>query len=97
MKRALAAVAVVALVIVGYLMFRKHKTADTTSDTTASSSSGSGTSASGTSRVPTVTPAPSLPDNGGAARLPEGSANEYVVGDVRVRDHRGLEHRRVRD
>jgi hypothetical protein len=89
MKRALAAVAVVALVIVGYLLVRKH----TTSDATASANGSSAGSAAPTGPnhpTSTVTPAPSLPGSSGAPRLSEqGSATEYVVGDVRVRDHRG--------
>jgi hypothetical protein len=89
MKRAFAVVAVVALVIVGYLMMRKHKSADTTA-TSNGSSAASGAVTSGDSHGPTVTPAPSLPGSSGEPRLSEqGSANEYVVGDVRVRDHRG--------
>jgi hypothetical protein len=88
MKRALAAVAVVALVIVGYLMMRKHPPADTTASGSGSSTA-SASSTGSTEHGPTVTPAPSLPANNGSPRLSEqGSANEYVVGDVRVRDHR---------
>jgi len=88
MKRVLAVVAVVAVVIVGYLVMRKHKSADTTSANGSGATPGATTS--GDSHGPTVTPAPSWPGSSGEPRLSEqGSANEYVVGDVRVRDHRG--------
>jgi hypothetical protein len=91
MKRVLVALAVVALVVVGYLMMRKHGGGATTASSTAGSSTTTGASGtSSTEHRPTVTPAPSLPGSSGAPRLSDqGSANEYVVGDVRVRDHRG--------
>lgn len=91
MKRVLAAALVVAVVIVGYLMFRKHKTADTTPGASSGGSSATSDSVTNSNdHGPTVTPAPSLPGGSGGARLgDEGSATEYVVGDVRVRDHRG--------
>jgi len=85
MKRALLVAAVAALAIVGWLWFRKGSP-----DAPApapGSAAGSGEPIAGT---PTVTPAPSLPGSSGAPRLPEpGAGSDYVVGDVRVRDHRG--------
>jgi hypothetical protein len=88
MKRALVAVAVVAVVIVAYLMMRKHDRTDVAASTAGSSAPSGPTTPGSTDHRPIVTHAPQLPDKG-AARLPEqGSANEYVVGDVRVRDHR---------
>jgi hypothetical protein len=90
MKRALVAVAVVAVVIVGYLLMRKHKTADDTASATGSGAGSAAETSSGNHPSATVTPAPNLPGSSGAPRLSEqGSSNEYVVGDVRVRDHRG--------
>lgn len=95
MKRALVAVAAVAVVIAVYLMMRKHTRTDDTAST-AGSSAPSGAASSSTDHRPIVTPAPSLPENNGAPRLPEqGSANEYVVGDVRVRDHRAGSNARL--
>jgi hypothetical protein len=85
MKRALVAVAAVVIVIAVYLMTRAHTRTEHTASTAGSSAA---TTPGSTDHRPVVTPTPQLPDNG-AARLPEqGSANEYVVGDVRVRDHR---------
>jgi hypothetical protein len=89
MKRALLAVVVVAIAIVVYLMMRTHEGSSDTASTAGSNEPSGATANSTTDHRPSVTPAPSLPENNGAARLPErGSANEYVVGDVRVRDHR---------
>lgn len=89
MKRALVAALVVALVIVVYLMTRTHARTDDTASTAGSSAASGVTVTGSTDHRPIVTPAPRLPDNNGASRLPEqGSANEYVIGDVRVRDHR---------
>lgn len=90
MKRVLLAVAVVVVAIVVYLMTRHHGSADSAVSARGSSATTGGGAPATSGNAPTVTPAPSLPDNGGSPRLPDrGSASEYVVGDVRVRDHRG--------
>lgn len=84
MNRLLLALVAIALVIGGWLLLRKEKapvpaqagSAEPTASTEPSSPPSS------RPRLPTVTdsPRPEIP--------PAGSANEYTVGDVRIRDHR---------
>jgi len=86
MKRTLLVVAVVVLGVVAWLVLRKHGSPDAPAAQTPGSASPGSDRVAGT---PTVTPAPTLPGGSGEARLPEpGSGSEYVIGDVRVRDHR---------
>ncbi|MBV8759816.1 MAG: hypothetical protein JO257_21180 [Deltaproteobacteria bacterium] len=86
MNRVLLIVAAIALAIGGWLMFRKEKPSDkattgSATDTTASTQPPS---------TPDTSSRPSLPSNVDNTKPvpPPGSANEYTIGDVRVRDHR---------
>jgi hypothetical protein len=86
MKRSLLVVALlVASILAVWLLRTKH-------DAPAAPPQPTGSAAPVVERVSgsaSVTAAPSLPDNGGEARLAEpGSGSDYVVGDVHVRDHR---------
>jgi hypothetical protein len=87
MNRVLLVVVVIALAIGGWLLFRKEKPAAPAASTGSAAPS---PTASSSDPAPTPTPAPSLPSSGDSAHVvpPAGSANEYMVGDVRVRDHR---------
>jgi hypothetical protein len=88
MNRLLLVVVVIALAIGGWLMFRKEKPA---APPAATGSAAPSPTASSTDPAPTPTgPAPSLPSTGDSTHPAPaaGSANEYMVGDVRVRDHR---------
>jgi hypothetical protein len=86
MNRVLLVVVVVALAIGGWLLFRKEKPA-----APAASGSAAVTEAPTTATPTSTDPAPRLPSSSVDSThpvAPAGSANEYVVGDVRVRDHR---------
>jgi hypothetical protein len=87
MNRLVLVVVVIALAIGGWLLFRKEKP-DATATATGSGAQASPTAS--TDPAPTPTPAPSLPSNTDVTHAvpPPTPANEYVVGDVRVRDHR---------
>ena len=87
MNRLLLALVAIALVIGGWLLLRKEKTAapdpaGSAAPTASTDPASSGPAASAPPRLPsTVTEATKpIPDTG--------SANEYMVGDVRIRDHR---------
>lgn len=85
MNRALLVVAVVALAIVGWLLFRKEKR-----DAPVESGSAAVTETP-TPAPPTSTdPAPHLPSSNVDSHPlpPAGSANEYTIGGIQVRDHR---------
>jgi hypothetical protein len=87
MKRSLLVVALlVASLLAVWLLRTKHDDAAPSPPPAGSSAAPVADRISGSA---SVTPAPSLPDNGGEARLAEpGSGSDYVVGDVHVRDHR---------
>jgi hypothetical protein len=84
MNRVLLVVGVVAIAIVGWLLFRDEKHE-------ASPATGSATAVTTDTPSTAHGPAPSLPSTGDAPSKvppPAGSANEYEVGGVLVRDHR---------
>lgn len=86
MNRAILVVVVLALAIGGWLLFRKEKPEP---PVTSGSASAVQAPALSPSPTPLPDPAPSLPSNVEAHPVPPaGSANEYMIGDVRVRDHR---------
>lgn len=86
MNRVLLVVVVIALAIGGWLLFRKEKP-----DAPVASGSAAVTEAPSTASPTSTDPAPHLPSTNVDSVHPvppAGSANEYVIGDVRVRDHR---------
>jgi hypothetical protein len=88
MNRVLLVVAVVVFAIGAWFLFRKEKPDETTS--AGSAASEPTITSSGTSSV-TPSSGPRLPSSDDSNRPtipPEGSANEYEVGGVRIRDHR---------
>lgn len=84
MNRLLLALVAIALVIGGWLLLRKEKTAapdPVGSAAPTASTDPTSSTPSAPPRLPsTVTPAKPIPE--------AGSANEYTVGDVQIRDHR---------
>jgi hypothetical protein len=88
MNRVLLVVVLIALAVGGWLMFRTekpdaHPAAGSAAEPTASREPSPPS-------PPSTSPPPSLPSTGDSGRPipPAGSANEYMIGDVRVRDHR---------
>lgn len=88
MNRVLLVVVVIALAIGGWLLFRKEKPATTPAQ--PGSAAPAQPTASSEPSASSSEPPPSLPSNVDSTKPvpPPGSANEYTIGDVRVRDHR---------
>ncbi|HSN30668.1 MAG TPA: hypothetical protein VLT45_30485 [Kofleriaceae bacterium] len=88
MNRVLLVLVVIALAIGGWLLLRKEKPA--AQPTTGSAAADTTTASSEPGHAPDPSARPSLPSNVDNTKPvpPPGSANEYMIGDVRVRDHR---------
>ena len=86
MNRVILVVVVVVFAIGAWFLFRKEK--PDAPVTTGSAATEPSTQTSST--APALPAAPHLPNSETPARdiPPEGSASEYMVGDVRIRDHR---------
>jgi hypothetical protein len=95
MNRKLAALGGAGVAVLGIVLWVWLRSGSHDDDAPASSDRSAG-SAAGIDPAPkpvTITPSPSLPVvTEGAARPAAGSATEYAVGDVRIRDHRSGTH-----